>query len=118
MTAAERPLDGVDPASPLGSIVAVQWQGNAFAAIRSDDGWVLVADRCPHAASMLSPGRIRRGHIMCPLHGAMFSLSTGACAGGGYRDLKRFDVRVEDGQVAVAIPTEAPGMEDIAIKAA
>ena len=74
-------------------------------------------DRCPHAASMLSPGRIRRGHIMCPLHGAMFSLATGACAGGGYKDLRRFDVKVQDGQVAVAVPAIAPGMEDLAIKA-
>ncbi len=74
-------------------------------------------DRCPHAASMLSTGRIRRGHIMCPLHGAMFSLVTGVCAGGGYKDLRRFDVRIEHRHVAVAVPPTTPGMDDLAIKA-
>ena len=27
-------------------------------------------DRCPHQATRLSTGRIRKGAIMCPLHGA------------------------------------------------
>ena len=101
-------------------------QDGKFAA--SINGWnVLLAkvdgvyhafnDRCPHAASMLSPGRIRRGHIMCPLHGAMFNLSTGVCAGGGYKDLRRFDVRLDDRQIAVAVPTTTPGMADLAIAA-
>jgi anthranilate 1,2-dioxygenase ferredoxin component len=43
-----------------------------------------VNDRCTHAASMLSTGRIRRGAVMCPLHGARFDLATGTCIGGPY----------------------------------
>jgi len=85
---------------------------------RADGAYHAYNDRCPHAASLLSPGRIRRGHILCPLHGAMFSLATGACAGGPYESLRRFRVRVEAGQIAVAVPDDAPGMADLAIKLA
>ena len=79
MTAAEHQLDGVYPASPPGSIVAVQLQGNAFAAIRGDDGWFLVADRCPHAACAFSQdGEVFDGSVLsCMCHGSEFDLATG-----------------------------------------
>ena len=101
---------------PADGKCAVSVNGWNVLLAKIDGAYQAFNDRCPHAASMLSPGRIRRGHIMCPLHGAMFSLTSGACAGGGYKDLRRFEVRVEDGKIAVAVPREAPGMEDLAVK--
>ncbi|MEG3124215.1 Rieske (2Fe-2S) protein [Sphingomonas sp. GB1N7] len=93
---------------------------------RKIGGWhVLVAqvdgafhafnDRCPHAAAMLSGGRVRRGAVMCPLHGARFDLTNGACLGGAYPALRSFPCRVTDGQIEVAVPDAAPGMEDLPI---
>jgi nitrite reductase/ring-hydroxylating ferredoxin subunit len=35
-------------------------------------------NRCSHRDEKLSGGRIRRGQIMCPAHGARFDLKTGA----------------------------------------
>lgn len=75
-------------------------------------------DRCPHAASPLSTGRLRRGAIMCPLHGARFDLATGNCAGGPYPPLRRFDLRVIDGRIEVAVPDTVPGMEDLPVRVA
>lgn len=83
---------------------------------RADGAYHAFNDRCPHAASLLSPGRVRRGHILCPLHGAMFNLATGANVGGTYDALRTFPLKLEDGQIAVAVPTENPGMADLAIK--
>lgn len=84
--------------------------------VKLDTGFQAVNDRCTHAASPLSGGRIRRGAIMCPLHGARFDLSTGACIGGPYVPLRRFAVRVTEGQVEVAVPAELPSMEDLPLR--
>ncbi len=107
VAAADFPEDGKFAADVNG------WQ---VLIVRLDDGFHAVNDRCSHAASPLSAGRIRRGSIMCPLHGARFDIASGACIGGPYVPLRRFDVRVEDGQVEVAVPVEPPGMEDLPLR--
>ncbi len=107
VAAANFPEDGKFTATVNG------WQ---VLVVRLDDGFHAINDRCSHAASPLSGGRIRRGAIMCPLHGARFDLSTGACIGGPYVPLRRFEVRVEGGQIEVAVPAELPGMEDLPLR--
>jgi anthranilate 1,2-dioxygenase ferredoxin component len=82
---------------------------------KTEDGFQALNDRCTHAASRLSTGRIRRGAVMCPLHGARFDLATGKCIGGAYRDLRAFPLRIEAGTIAVAVPNAVPGMEDLPI---
>jgi len=79
-----------------------------------------IINRCTHAAAELAPGgKVRRGSVMCPLHGARFKLDSGECLGGaGYKPLKLFPWRVsEDGWIEVAVPDEAPGMEHLPVKA-
>ena len=80
-----------------------------------DDAFFAVNDRCTHAASILSTGRVRRGHVMCPMHGARFDLATGQCAGGAYAPIRTFPLRVSDGVIEVAVPSDAPGMSDLAV---
>lgn len=77
--------------------------------LRADDGLHAVNDRCTHQAALLSGGKLRRGAIMCPLHGARFEAATGRCIGGAYADLRRFDLRVEGGVIEVAVPLAPPG---------
>ncbi|MBP8233536.1 Rieske 2Fe-2S domain-containing protein [Rhizorhabdus sp.] len=79
---------------------------------KTDDGFRAVNDRCTHQAALLSGGKIRRGAVMCPLHGARFELATGRCMGGAYKDLRTFDVRVEGGRIEVLVPDEEPSMEE------
>ena len=81
-----------------------------------DGVYSAVNDRCTHAASPLSGGRIRRGAVMCPLHGARFELATGRCLGGEYRALRTFPVHVADGRISVAVPATPPGMEDMPVR--
>ncbi|MEP7349588.1 MAG: Rieske (2Fe-2S) protein [Sphingorhabdus sp.] len=80
-----------------------------------DGGYVAVNDRCTHAASALAGGRIRRGTIMCPLHGARFDLATGNCMGGIYKALRMFPSRTRNGLIEVAVPETVPGMEDLPV---
>ena len=101
---------------PADGKYAVKVGGWHVLVTRTDDGWVALNDRCTHQASMLSGGRIRRGAIMCPLHGARFDLTSGKCLGGAYRDLRRFPLRVEGDMIEVAVPTAPPGMNDIPVQ--
>ncbi|MCY1673061.1 Rieske (2Fe-2S) protein [Novosphingobium sp. SL115] len=82
---------------------------------KTDDGFFAVNDRCTHQAALLSTGRIRRGAVMCPLHGARFEMATGRCIGGAYKDLRSFAVRVEGGHIQVCVPDEQPTMEELPV---
>ncbi len=86
--------------------------------VTRDEGEVhVLINRCSHAASALAPqGRVRRGSVMCPLHGGRFRLTDGTCIGADYRPLKTFPWRLaEDGWIEVAIPDEPPGAEHLPV---
>ncbi|MEI6640955.1 MAG: Rieske (2Fe-2S) protein [Novosphingobium sp.] len=80
--------------------------------VRTDDGFHAINDRCTHQAALLSPGRIRRGAVMCPLHGARFELASGKCLGGTYNDLRVFPLRLEGAMLEVCLPDTPPGPGD------
>ncbi len=82
---------------------------------RVDGRVCAVINRCSHAASALSEGRVRRGQIMCPLHGARFDLATGRCVGGPYEPLKTFPVHEADGQITVEVPAHPPAAEHLPV---
>jgi anthranilate 1,2-dioxygenase ferredoxin subunit len=79
---------------------------------RTEKGLHAVNDRCTHQAAMLSGGRVRRGAIICPLHGARFEVGTGRCIGGSYADLRTFPVRVAAGILEICVPDEGPGLNE------
>ena len=93
--------------------LATQIAGWYVLAAKTDAGYTALNDRCTHQAALLSGGRIRRGAVMCPLHGARFDIETGKCIGGAYPDLRRFELRVSDGIIEVFIPDEKPGLADL-----
>lgn len=82
---------------------------------KTDDGIFAVNDRCTHQAALLSTGRVRRGAVMCPLHGARFEMDGGKCIGGAYKDLRSFPVRIEGGVIEVCVPDAAPGMDELPV---
>jgi nitrite reductase/ring-hydroxylating ferredoxin subunit len=70
----------MDRSAPVGTIVGLQVQGTAYAAIHREDGWVMVVDECPHAqCSFTENGEVADGTVLiCNCHGAEFDLRTGA----------------------------------------
>lgn len=95
---------------PAEGKLALQLGGWHVLVLRADDGsFRAVNDRCTHQAALLSPGRVRRGAVMCPLHGARFDVLSGKCLGGAYPDLRTFPVRVEAGRIEVDVPDAPPG---------
>lgn len=84
-------------------------------AARTETGFHAINDRCTHQAALLSTGRVRRGAIMCPLHGARFDMASGRCLGAAYRDVRAFPVRVENGMIEVCLPDQPPGMDELPV---
>jgi 3-phenylpropionate/trans-cinnamate dioxygenase ferredoxin subunit len=106
-----RPIAAADEL-PVGTCNAVTVDGMEIVLAHLADGYYAVENRCSHAHSRLVTGKIYRGNqIACPLHGARFDLKTGAAKSPpAFSSLVKFPVRIENGQIAVAIPrTNLPG---------
>ena len=101
---------------PAEGKLAARLAGWHVLVLRVDDGsFRAVNDRCTHQAALLSGGRVRRGAVMCPLHGARFDVLTGKCLGGAYPDLRAFPVRVLAGQIEIEVPDAPPGVTEMPI---
>ena len=61
-----------------------------------------VSNICTHEEAELSDGVLDGEEIVCPLHGARFSVVTGTVLGPpAYENLRTFPVRVTNGRVEV-----------------
>ena len=61
-----------------------------------------IADVCTHDAGQLTGGTVEGDEIVCPRHGARFSIRTGAAlTAPAYEPTDTFPVRVEAGQIQV-----------------
>lgn len=62
------------------------------------------ANRCPHQGGPLSKGRLEDGVMICPWHLWRFDAVTGRPHfPEGYTPVPRYPVKVEDGQILVAV---------------
>ena len=106
---------GLGPSSELGEggMVVHAVEGWPVVVARNAGRLVAFSDRCPHQATRLSTGRIRRGTIICPLHGARFNLADGGCIGGAYTDLRLFPCREVNGAIEVSVPDTPPTAADL-----
>lgn len=81
----------------------------------TEGGFRAVINRCTHASSNFDGGRVRRGSVMCPLHGARFDLTSGQCLGGPHQPLRTFPLRTTDGWLEVAVPDQPPGPNEMPV---
>lgn len=97
------PVTPVDVAP--GTTRFVQHEGAAFLVIRDTDGSVHALDgRCSHALLPLQGARLRRGHIICPHHGARFDIASGAHKGPPAScGLARFAARENGGMIELEL---------------
>ena len=83
---------------------AVQVNGKEVLLCQTRGQLYAVSAICTHQQEPLAGGRIRRGHIACPLHGVRFNLETGEPVGQLTREpLETFAVKAVQGMVHVAI---------------
>jgi 3-phenylpropionate/trans-cinnamate dioxygenase ferredoxin subunit len=89
---------------PPDSAKAVIAGGRPVLICNSDGRIFAIENRCSHAEQPLDCGRVKRGWIMCPAHGARFDLESGEpISGPTDRPVATFEVRVVDGRIEVAV---------------
>jgi len=73
-------LENVDVNAPEGSIVAAVVDGAQVAVVRHAGGWVLLPDRCTHAACAFTTDAevVDGSTLVCNCHGSEYDLRTGA----------------------------------------
>ena len=73
---------------------------------KSDGQVFAIQNRCTHDHEQLVGGHIRKCTIVCPFHGARFSLKTGLPFGPpAFEPIDTYPVRIVDGHIEVgAVP--------------
>jgi len=91
----------VDELAP-GAWRVVDVDGAQIAVFNLDGEYCVIADVCTHDAGQLTGGAVDGDVIVCPRHGARFSIRTGeALSAPAYEPTETFPVRVHDGDVQV-----------------
>jgi 3-phenylpropionate/trans-cinnamate dioxygenase ferredoxin component len=95
------PEDEIAP----GAWRSVDLDGTEVAVFNLDGAWYAIENVCTHDGGILTGGAIEGDVIICPRHGAQFSIRTGeVLAPPAYEDVPTFPVRVHGGIVQVRDP--------------
>ena len=90
-----------------GELAPGEWRvvdvdGTQVAVFNLSGQFYAIADVCTHDAGQLTGGTVEGDEIVCPRHGARFSIRTGAAlTAPAYEPTATFPVRVEEGQIQV-----------------
>lgn len=94
---------------PPGDMVSVKVGAEEILLVNLDGELHACDDICTHAYANLSEGDLEEGEVVCPLHGAVFDVASGAAVTPpATQALRKFAVRIEGDDVLVgpAIATE------------
>lgn len=89
---------------PPGTCKVVPIDGMPIAVFNVDGRFYAIDNICTHEYAELSDGQLEGEEIVCPMHGARFSVITGMVTSPpAYEDLRIFPVQVADGMVQVDV---------------
>ena len=87
---------------PIGHPVHIEIDGAGIAVFKLGEDFFAIEDVCTHDGGKLTGGCVENDQIICPRHGARFSIMTGeALSAPAYEPTATFPVRVENGMVQV-----------------
>lgn len=87
---------------PPGSCRIVNAEDAYIAVFNLNGHFYAIENNCTHEDAELSDGQVEGEEIVCPLHGARFSIITGLVTGPpAYENLRTFPVHVANGRVQV-----------------
>lgn len=87
---------------PPGKTMRVELAGEPVCLANVDGEIFAVSDTCTHAGVPLNDGPLEGRVIVCPWHGAMFDLKTGAAlCGPACEPLRTFAARIENDTIVV-----------------
>ncbi len=82
----------------------VRIDGKAIVVCKSEGRFFAIENRCTHDNEQLLGGNIKKCTIVCPIHGARFSLKNGAPLGGpAFEPITTFPVRLSGDQIEIEI---------------
>lgn len=82
------------------AVLCVQVEAADLLLVRDGERITACERACPHEQADLSFGRVAGGRLFCPRHFASFDLGDGhISAGWPSRPLRRYPVRIKDGQI-------------------
>jgi 3-phenylpropionate/trans-cinnamate dioxygenase ferredoxin component len=88
---------------PPRTVRTIDLDGMQIAVFNLDGRYYAIEDVCTHEAETLSEGELEGEEIVCPRHGAHFSIITGeALSAPAYEPVATFRVRVEAGMVQLS----------------
>jgi 3-phenylpropionate/trans-cinnamate dioxygenase ferredoxin component len=88
-----------------GEPLPVEVDGLALVVVRCGSGLFAVEDRCTHDGESFAGAQVESCELICPRHGAHFSLRTGeALTPPAYEPLRTYGVREQDGRILVERP--------------
>lgn len=85
-----------------GEFRVAELDGTSVVVFNIDSQYYAIEDVCTHDGGQLTGGHVEGDEIVCPRHGARFSIRTGeALSAPAYEPTAKFPVRVEKGDVQV-----------------
>jgi nitrite reductase (NADH) small subunit len=103
-TAAEwKTICALEDIPRLGSRVVESAAGDIAVFRTADDAVFALHDKCPHKGGPLSQGIVHGRQVSCPLHGWKIGLEDGQAAAPDSGRCGRFEVKVENGMVRLAV---------------
>jgi len=87
---------------PAGTWRTVDVDGTQIAVFNVNGDYHAIEDVCTHDGGILTGGIVEGAEVMCPRHGARFSIISGeALSPPAYEPVPTFPARVEQGMVQV-----------------
>jgi len=92
---------------PEGRPETFEVDGRHIAIYRLEDGFHAIEDICTHDGGPLAEGEIEDDVVICPRHGARFSIRTGAALSlPAVTGVESYPVRVEGEDLLVGLPED------------
>ncbi|MCG3205917.1 MAG: Biphenyl 2,3-dioxygenase, ferredoxin component [Elusimicrobia bacterium] len=86
------------------ALTAVQVGDKKICVARAGDTFYAFEDRCSHAQVLLSRGDLEQEEVVCPLHGARFSIATGqALTPPAVRPIQTYEVKIQGDDILVEL---------------
>lgn len=90
---------------PPGQPEVFDVEDRKIAVFRLEDGYHAIDDICTHDGGPLADGEVEGDQVICPRHGARFSIVTGAAlAFPAVTPVTSYPVRVEGEELLVGLP--------------
>jgi 3-phenylpropionate/trans-cinnamate dioxygenase ferredoxin component len=90
---------------PMGRAETFEVEDRHIAVYRLEDGYYAIDDLCTHDGGPLAEGEVEGDQVICPRHGARFSIKTGAALTmPAITPVDTYPVRVEGGDLLIGLP--------------